>query len=137
MGAWAAHAVVVCGASVGLAREAAAALAEVAQVLVSEAEVAAAASAAVADADAGGSHSSCMAAPVPGAFAGDARLAAATPPINRSATRVMSWLHVYGFAECSQQQPLPDPKLTSSSSSSFVGTAVRFSRMDAGEGHGE
>ena len=47
MGAWAAHAVVVCGASVGLAREAAAALAEVAQVLVSEAEVAAAASAAV------------------------------------------------------------------------------------------
>ena len=90
-----------------------------------------------ADADAGGSHSSCMAAPVPGAFAGDARLAAAMPPINRSATRVMSWLHVYGFAECSQQQPLPDPTLTSSSSSSFVGTAVRFSRMDAGEGHGE
>ena len=50
---------------------------------------------------------------------------------------MMSWLHVYGFAECSQQQPLPDPTLTSSSSSSFVGTAVRFSRMDAGQGHEE
>ena len=47
MGAWAAHAVVAWGASVGLAREAAAALAEVAKVVVSEAEVAAAASAAV------------------------------------------------------------------------------------------
>ena len=49
---------------------------------------------------------------------------------------MMSWLHVYGFAECSQQQPLPDPTLTSSSSSSER-QYVRFSRMDAGQGHEE